>query len=159
MLTYLSSRQVKTVRDSTTPDTWNTPFLDYCSVYWGVHAKRENSDYGRSLALELLKRDYGPLSTELLLAQVKNFKILIFNSFSPFGAIHCASFFGIVEVVADLIKMDCYDINESDFSGCTPLAWAARNGHGEVVKLLLERKEVNPNKPDIHRRTPLLFAV
>jgi len=33
--------------------------------------------------------------------------------------LHCASFFGIAEVVAALIEMGCYDINERDFLGCT----------------------------------------
>ena len=57
-----------------------------------------------------------------------------FETCSPFSGLHCASFFGIVEVVATLIEMECYDINEGDFLGYTPLAWASRNGHEEVVK-------------------------
>jgi len=157
-LTYLSSRQVKASWASPSPDTRDTPFLEYCSIYWGVHAKRELSGYGRSLALELLKKNYGPISTELLLAQVNNFYIWEFDTVSPFSGIHCASFFGIVEVVAGLIEMECYDINEGDFAGCTSLVWAARNGHEELVKALLERKEVNPNKPDDESLTPLSVA-
>ena len=45
----------------------------------------------------------------------------------------------MVEVVATLIQMECHDINEGDFLGYTPLAWASRNGYEEVVKLLFER--------------------
>jgi len=75
-----------------------------------------------------------------------------------FNGLHCASFFGIGHLVAALIEMDCYDINEKDFLGCTPLAWAASNGHDEVVKMLLESKDVNPDQPDGGGQTPLMYA-
>ena len=32
------------------------------------------------------------------------------------------------------------------------------NGHEEVVRILLERDDVDPNKPDVCGRTPLLWA-
>jgi len=54
--------------------------------------------------------------------------------------------------------MESYDINEGDFLGYTPLIWAARNGHEEMVKILLGRKEVNSNKPDNQGQTPLSHA-
>jgi len=60
--------------------------------------------------------------------------------------------------VTALIEMQCYDINEGDFSGCTPLAWAARNGHQEEVGVLLGRGGVNPEKGYNDGRTPLSYA-
>ena len=155
-LTYLNSRQIKGISTAPFPDTrnahflerssqnasflkyhsQNAPFLKYCSVYWGVHANKELSACGRSLALELLKEGYGEVSTRLLFAQANDF-YLYFNTLSPFSGLQCASFLGIVEVVAGLIEMKCYDINEEDFLGGGPLAWAASNGHEEVVKILL----------------------
>jgi len=157
-LTYLNSRRAKAHSTNPSPDTQNTPFLEYCSVFWGVHAKRELSDCGRSLALKVLKEDYGQISTRLLLAEVNHFYSSDFNTLYRFSGLHCASFFGIVEVVAGLIEMGCYDINEVDFLGCGPLAWAARNGHEEVVKILLGQEGVNPDKPDNGGRTPLSLA-
>jgi len=44
-------------------------------------------------------------------------------------------------------------------SGSTPLAWAACNGHEEVVTILLERDDVTPDKPYYYGRTPLGGAV
>jgi len=158
-LTYLNSQQVRALPTAPSSDTQSTPFLGYCSVYWGIHAKRELSDRARLLSLDLLKGCYNQISTKFLLAQVKHFRVYArhLTTLSPFGGLHCASFFGILEVVAGLIEMG-YDINEGDFFGRTPLAWAAHNGHEEVVKLLLGREEVDPDKLDLDGHTPLSLA-
>ena len=157
-LTYLNTQQVKALSTSYFPNSWSTPFLDYCSVNWGVHAKKELSGCARSLALELLKEHYGRIPTKLLFTQLKGLYVVPRTTWSPFSGLHCASFFRITEVVATLIERGCYDINEEDFSGCTPLAWAACNGHEGVVKILLGREEVVPDKPDNYGKTPLLLA-
>ena len=157
-LTYLNSRQIKALSPAPSPDTQNTPFLEYSSVYWGVHAKRELSGYGRSLALELLKEGYGLIPTKLLLAQVNYSHFKNPDAFYWFSGLHCASFFGIAEVVDTLMEMEYYDINEGDSFGHTPLAWAAYNGHEGVVKILLGREKVSPDKPDCYGKTPLSFA-
>ena len=153
-LTFLGSRQVK----SLSLDMGDTPFLSYCSVYWGVHAKRELSGCVKSLAVELLKENYGQIQTKLLLEQAPGLYLPRRDTCSPFSGLHCASFFGIVEVVASLIEMECYDTNEGDFMGRTPLAWAAHNGHEEVVRILIGREEVNTDKPDRNGKTPLSHA-
>ena len=157
-LTYLNSQQVKALVTDPITDTQNTPFLEYCSVYWGVHAKKELSDRGRLLALELLKGDYGEISTRLLLTRVKYFPIWNFDTLSLFNGLHWASFFGIIEVVAGLIEIECCDINEGDFAGRGLLGWAARNGHEGVVKLLLGWGEIIPDRSDYDGRTPLSHA-
>ena len=145
-LTYLNSQSAKALSTDPYLDTRSAPFLEYCSVYWGVHAKRELSEYGRSLALELLKEDYSQTSTRLLLAQVEDYRSLrnylrIHNDYL-FSGLHCASFFGIFEVAAGLIELKCYNINKGDFLGRGPLSWAAQNGHLGVVEMLLDRKSV-----------------
>jgi len=146
---------VKALSTCPAPDTLKKPFLEYCSVYWGVYAKRELSDYARSLALELLRGHYGQMATELLLARGGGLDLEDFTTCFPFSALHCAFFFGIIEVVPCLIEMGCYDSDGTDFSSCTPLAW----GHVGVVQGLLEWEGVNPDKPDNSSRTPHLFAV
>ena len=157
-LTYLNSRQVKAISTARSAHTQNTHFLEYCSIYWGAHAKRELSDSARSLALEVLKGHYGQISTKYLLEQVKHFYSWNYDIFSPFSGLHCTSFFGIAEVVVGLIKMECYNINQEDFLGGGPLTWAARNGHEEVVKILLGLQEVNPDRQDNDGKTPLSHA-
>jgi len=157
-LTFLNSRHVKALSTARYGDTRIAPFLEYSSIYWGIHAKKELSDSGRSIALELLKENYSQVSTRLLLAQVKDFPLWRFGTLAPFSGLHCASFFGIVEVVAGLIAMRCYSINEADFWGCGPLSWASRNGHQGVVEVLLGREGVNPDMPDKWGQAPLLLA-
>ena len=45
-----------------------------------------------------------------------------------------------------------------DDCGQTTLLWAARNGHGGIVKLLLEREDLNPDRPNNRGQTPLSCA-
>ena len=156
-LTYLNSEQVKALSIAHSSDTQVTPFLEYCSRYWGAHARRELSDYGILLALELLKEPYSLISTELLLCR-GDMDHEGHDTCPPFSGLHCASFFGIVGLVAALIEVGGSDINGESCFDCTPLSWAAYNGHEEVVKILLGRKEVNPDKADKGGHTPLSDA-
>jgi len=159
-LSYLNSQQVKALSTSPFPDPQGTPFLEYSSPYWGVHAQRDLSDCAKSLALKLLS-DYGNhISTKILLERHSPYLHKTnFDKLSLFGGPHCASVFGIVEVVASLLEVEGCDINQIDCAGNTPLVWAALNGHEEVVRILLERGNVSLDKPDVYGRTPLLLGV
>lgn len=55
-------------------------------------------------------------------------------------------------------ETDSIDADSSDSDGLTPLAWAARNGCADVVKLLLESGKTNPDSKDKYGRTPLAWA-
>ena len=156
-LTYLNSQQVKTFPASHSPDPRDTPFLEYSSLYWGVHAKRDSSGCTKELALKLFNDCNSHISTEILL-RAENVYGVDADKFSGFSGLHCASFFGIIEIVASLVEMEGCGINHMDFSGRTPLNWAAWKGHEGVVKILLERDDINPDKPDNLGRTPLFCA-
>ena len=49
-------------------------------------------------------------------------------------------------------------VNSTDQEKCTPLYWAALQGHVEVVKFLLSREDVEVNAANNARETPLLLA-
>jgi len=158
-LTYLNSKQVKAVPADLASNFHNNPFVEYCSLYWGVHARMELSDQAKLLALELLHGHDGHISTQLLLRQVKKgLRLGDFGTNFPFSGLHYASFFGIAQVVVALIEMECCNANGGDFGGHSPLSWAARNEHEEVVEILLEQGEVNPDKSNDCGQTPLLHA-
>ena len=64
----------------------------------------------------------------------------------------------VAEIVASLVKVEGCDISQNDSMGNPPLAWAAKNGHEGVVKILLGRDDIDPNKPGDDGQTPLLWA-
>ena len=157
-LTYLNSGCVKALSAASSSHILDTPFLGYCSLYWGVHAKRELSDHARSLAVLLFQEYDSHISAKLFLAQAVGISLEYLGTSFRFSGLHCASFLGIEAIVAALIEVESYDINEEDLFGHTPLARAAENGHERVVKILLGRKEVNLDKPNMWGSTPLLYA-
>ena len=154
-LTYLNSKQIKALPADSYSDSQGT-FLEYCSLYWGAHAKRELSGHSISLALQLLQEYNGHISAQFLLRSEDSLRFEYPNHMSRFPGLHCASFFGIVEIVVALTETGCCDVRGEDFRGYTPLTWAAWKGHEELVKILLE--EVDPDMPDDNGRTPFSHA-
>jgi len=157
-LSYLNSQQVMALADGIHPEGsrfQTAPFLEYSSLYWGVHAKRELSDCAKLLALKLFDDCDDHISTDILLGAQDD---IYADGLSPFTGLHCASFFGIVELVACLLEVETCDINQEDPTGNTPLVWAAQNGHEGVVEILLGRDDIDPDKPGAWEQTPLSYA-
>jgi len=158
-LTYLNSQQTMALSDSRFQSTQYTPFLEYSALYWGTHMRKEFSDRGKMLALELFRHYERHISVRLLWRHTlgQHSRLLSVRIFK-FTGLHYAARFGLVEVARALTKVDGIDINGMDDTGATPLMWAARHGHEEVVELLLGQEDVNPDKPDKRDRTPLSWA-
>jgi len=158
-LTYLNSDEAKALPAKPHPDLSSMPFLKYCSRYWGTHATREPSDGVILLAMELLDGYENHVTANSLFEQILDpDDSLEVNSPSVFGGLHCVSFFGIVDVMTNLLGMNGCDANQGDSAGITPLSWAVRGGQGEAVELLLRHEAVNPDKPDNCGSTPLSWA-
>jgi len=158
-LTYLNSQQVKNLTSHSLPDHGRMQFLKYSARYWGTHTNKDLSDNVRVFALKLLNRFENHICAVLLLEQVLDPGYIGDIPTSPlFSALHCVSFFGIVELVTVLINDEGYEVDQQDCAGRTPLTWAARNGHEGVVKLLLEQKNVDPDRLGMYDRTPLMCA-
>ena len=157
-LSYLNSQQVRALSTGTSPDLQGLPFLEYSSLYWGVHARRDLSDCARLLALKLFN-GYNHISTKILLESQQDTAYEIdCNKPFLFSGLHCASFFGIVEIVTSLIEVEGCDINRRDCVENTPLAWAALNGHERVVEILLRQGDISPDEPGEDGQTPLFLA-
>jgi len=158
-LTYLNSQQVTNLTSHSSPDTQSMPFLKYSARYWGTHTNRDLSDSAKALALVLLNQYEDHISAVSLLEQELHPSYIGHIRTSPlFSRLHCASFFGIVELVTILINAEGLEVDQQDCVGRTPLTWAANNGHEGVVKILLELKDVDPNRPDKSDLTPLAYA-
>ena len=121
-LTYLNSQQVQAFSTNPSPDPQHAPFLEYSSLYWGVHAIRDLSDSAKLLALKLFDDHNNHMPTKTLLqAQKLHWHIGDFDKICLFSGLHYASFFEIVEIVASLVEMEGCDINQIDCGGSTPL--------------------------------------
>jgi len=164
-LTYLNYGSVCDLSPILYSAPLTMPLLEYASYYWGKHARMGMTENSKTLALRLLDRFDEHISAQLLLLRYKNER----SPFNPyfngaerlmrFTGLHGASFLGIVEIVASVLEMKEWDLNQSDCMGCTALAWAAIRGYEGVVKILLEREDINPNQADTgYGRTPLSWA-
>jgi len=116
-LTYLNCHQVNALSassfDHLSALIHDKPFLEYCSLYWGVHVKKEHSERAESLALQLL-RDYDGHISAIMLIKESLYSHLDRSDNLLSSGLHCASYFGITGVVATLIEMGGYDLNQGD---------------------------------------------
>ncbi|RYP68408.1 hypothetical protein DL771_006672 [Monosporascus sp. 5C6A] len=70
--------------------------------------------------------------------------------------LHLAAYFGLEEAVKAIVGK--YDLDVKDSYGRTPLSYAAENGHGRVVQLLLGKGADVKAKENYHGQTPLSYA-
>ena len=148
-LTYLNFRHVKDPSTGPSPDLRGAPFLEYCSLYWGTHLQMGPSDRAKEFALDLLDQFDNHISANFLWKSIHR-ELPFYCDFrcGPFSALHCISYFGIAGLADTLVKINKRDVNQRDSAGMTPLMWAARYGHEEIVRLLLREKHIQPDLQD-----------
>ena len=160
-LTYLNFGSVRDISPTLREAPSTMPFLEYASCYWGKHTRMEITENVKTLALRLLDRFDEHISAQLLLLHHHGYGKYYGKMGGPTGftGLHGASFLGGVEIFSGVLGMKEWDINRTDCMGSTALTWAAGKGHQEVVKMLLERGDVNPDQPDTgYGQTPLSCA-
>ena len=160
-LTYLNFGSVCDLSPTLDSAPSTMPLLEYASCYWGKHARIEMTESVKILALRLLGRFDEHISSQLLISSPyttgKHFR----SGGGPtgFNGLHGASFLGIAEIVAGVLEMKEWDVNARDCMGVTALTWAAIKGYEEVVKMFLEREDVDPDQGDTrYGQTPLSLA-
>ena len=164
-LTYLNFRYIRELSSTPHPASSTASLVEYASCYWGNHIRREKTECASQLALKLLIGFEQHISSQVLLLHYHDsgpwWDWCFYERDGPndFTGLHGAAFLGISELVAALFGMKEWDISAADTLGRTALAWAAIGGHEEVVRILLQRKDINPNTADTqYDRTPLLWA-
>jgi len=163
-LTYLNFGSIKDLSPTLRSAPATTPLLEYASVYWGMHARRGMTENIKTLALKLLDRFDEHISAQILLFHYNRdggggpyFGAA--GGPAGFSGLHGAAFLGIVGVASAVLEMKQWDVNAYDRMGMTALTWASFRGHDEVVKVLLERGDINPEQPDTrYGQTPLSWA-
>jgi len=133
-----------------------------------IIASISNTDQATKLCRELMERIENALNRECLLNMTTVDEFDMGGGWkvhARVAAIHIAAYKGNSGIVRLLCKQYGVDVNcstsetieEEPKKGITPLEWAARKGHTEVIKALLENKaEVNVSRPT--GTTPLYMA-
>ena len=153
-LTYLNFESVRDLSPIARRAPATMPLLEYASVYWGRHARREMTANNQILALRLLDRFDEHISAQLLLLHRNQSLDVSYPMFpekvGPLGftGLHGASFLGIPAMVSAVLEMKEGDVNAEDCMGMMALTWASLRGHEDVVKILLEREDINPDRKD-----------
>ncbi|KAL8916709.1 MAG: hypothetical protein Q9208_008356 [Pyrenodesmia sp. 3 TL-2023] len=135
------------------------PFIRYAYEYWGYHARDAMPDPGVTAhALHFLKNSQ--LVATLVQAQwyLESAEASKWEIRSGANALHIAAWFGLTDVLDDLLK-EGLDINAKDpFHEQTPLIYASRRGHSDTVAKLLELGAFVNNR-SARGRTALVEAV
>ncbi|KAK2753386.1 hypothetical protein FQN55_003515 [Onygenales sp. PD_40] len=131
-------------------------FYDYAILQWGYHATRAPS-ICQEVADFLDYRQKLDTTSESYLE--KSHGLSNHNTHVPLmiGGLHLAAFFGLSEVIKVLCARG-YDVNLQGIYGRTPLSWAAENGGGAAVDVLLATRGIDPNLNDRVGATPLIWA-
>ena len=163
-LTYLNFGCVRDLPTNSYRATERLPLLEYASVYWGRHTRKEVTENVKILALRLLDKFGEHISAHLLLLHRNQDNArgpYDWSSIGPMGftGLHGAAYLDIPEIVSTILKMKECDVNAGDYMGTTALIWASARGHEEVVKVLLDQEDINPNQADTnYGPTPLTWA-
>ena len=158
-LTYLNFDSVNELSHSLDSAPVETRLLQYASSYWGIYARNGLTEAVRSLALQLLGKFGKHISAKLLLIRGPGQWRGPGGYSEGFTGLHCAAYLGFDEIAISLLEEEEGCVADiADSRGLTPLAWAAKGGHEGIVKLLLDRKEVNPDSRDMYDRAPLCRA-
>ena len=163
-LTYLNFGCARDLSPTLRSAPETTPLLQYASVYWGTHTRRGMTENVKTLALRLLDKFDEHISAHLLLLHHNHDRgeeTYFYSIRGPAGftGLHGVAFLGIEGIVSAVLEMKEWDLNACDCIGVTALAWASIKGNEEVVKMLLEREDVNPHPVDTESgRTPLSWA-
>ena len=161
-LTYLNFPHVRGISPSLRSVPPATPFVEYASCYWGTHARSETTESVKTLALRLLDGYDKHISSKVLLLHgvgVEEQPLDRDDTPRGFTGLHGAAYLGCVEIIVALLEMNKVDVQATDFHGNTAIAWASTRGHEGVVRVLLEKTDVNSGTPGTkYGSTPLLWA-
>jgi ankyrin repeat protein len=164
-LTYLS---FDTFRSSCADDKAfaqriaENPFFDYSAHYWSEHVRPVESTTSR-LALAFLC-DEALVDCTAQGALTPNYKYTGYSRDFPnrTSGLHLTARYGLVYLIERLLMGKHGDssigADLKDGDGRTLLSHAAWGGHETMVRLLVERDDVEADSKDEHGRTPLSHA-
>ncbi|KAK4078600.1 uncharacterized protein Triagg1_2931 [Trichoderma aggressivum f. europaeum] len=136
------------------------PFCNYAASYWGDHAPKNEKP-----AEEILEFLMHPAKVEASVQAQQAVKQ--YSSHAGYSqevtrrvtALHLAAQFGLAELMRILLgeQYKC-NPNSCDSHGQSPLLWATRNGHEDVIKLMIDANAALEVRDKEEGATPLIWA-
>ncbi|PVH69381.1 hypothetical protein DL98DRAFT_439187 [Cadophora sp. DSE1049] len=135
----------------------SNPLYDYAAYNWAHHAREASVKEG--LVLDLLgnKNKVSAFNQALMASKQNGSSTYSQEIPRQTTGVHLAAYLGLEDIVMALLQMK-HNPNAKDSHDRTPLSWAAAKGYEAVVKLLLERNDVDVDSRDNIGQTPLSLA-
>jgi hypothetical protein len=117
-------------------------FLSYAASFWGVHLRGlDMNESSRKLTLAFLDSNNAIACGNQVYTFEKGYKELYWDAEEcmSYTALHICSYFGLDDLLADLLESGRVDINAATKMGTTPIIKAASKAHVSTVLMLLER--------------------
>ena len=114
----------------------------YAATYWGDYVRCQciHSDIVTALVIKLLENE----NKSYLCAVMRVIRLVDFDKYNtPISGALAAAYFGLEEITEYYTRKG--EVNVTDSSRRTPLVLAVEKGHLGVVRLLLERNDVDVN--------------
>ncbi|MCJ1272183.1 hypothetical protein MMC22_012091 [Lobaria immixta] len=133
------------------------PFYDYAARNWGHHI-RKAPDAEFSIPTFLEKENTVSSCSQAMMVPT-NYCGQRYSQNVPrqMTGVHLTAWFGLVHMTSKLIRNGFPSDRKNEY-GQTPLSYAAKYGHEAVVKLLMERDDVETDSKDNNGQTPLSWA-
>ena len=133
------------------------PLYYYAACNWGHHA-REAANLPDEV-LDFLQSDGGNVdaANEALCAHKEPSRWDLEDATGKVRGLHLAAHFGLESATAELLAAG-YDPNMTDSRNRTPLFYAAKQGHVDVVRVLLATGKVDVNVANDWHSTPVYEA-
>jgi hypothetical protein len=136
----------------------SNPLYDYAAKNWGHHVYAASTEVEQSI-LNLLKSEPKVSASSQAMMVAGEYRYRDYSRQVPrqITGVHLAACFGLTEMTTMLLKNGFHQ-DPKDGHGRTPLSYAAENGHEAVIRLLVDRDDVEADSKDKYGRTPLWRA-
>ncbi|KAF5239238.1 hypothetical protein FANTH_10040 [Fusarium anthophilum] len=147
-----------TIRDDYKDLLLRNPFYMYASHNWGHHALMASMDGDKVILYFLESPAKLYASVQAIMASRPNGWGYIEDISQMATEVPTAAYFGLSKTLLTLLE-NGHLADSRGVSCWTPLSYAARYGHEDVVRLLLSRGDIDTNSEDtVYKETPLSWA-
>ncbi|KAG8673742.1 hypothetical protein FPOAC1_007060 [Fusarium poae] len=113
------------------------PILSYAARYWGEHAFRGTSQQLMEDIKALFGSSHNTMSTGLAMSIYEHHPSHYERAYQGMCGLHISAYFGLTEVVAQILTESSIHPDVTTTGGWTALHWAARRGLTPMVSTLL----------------------